>query len=332
MKLKNLSKLFVMSGVLATGMILASCEPSTGEATQTIAYPALNFATQIDGTGSSMSWGAYTFNFNYTEQKESVSTTNLVVDNTSYGFSTNGVKYEDLSPSRGMGLYAEGFTGNVGASNQLSDCAFFLSSFPIPSGMEYVPSKKWIPIIADPKDNNKSDYHPGAMYRPNYDVPPILVGKYKVGNLFEVVTCSTDMSFFGTTVTTYPPDNSYSTDKMVYRVFLDIKNQTADVVIYDAKFAEPAPALANVYLPSLKLTLKDGNYEVEGNDVVPMVPEGEGAQTTLLPYPNFTFKSFKLSTIPGTLLSKVNVEYQVGAMFKGKFSGKYVDLPAKMME
>ncbi|MDE7109970.1 MAG: hypothetical protein K2O49_08415 [Muribaculaceae bacterium] len=331
MKLQKISRILLMQGVVAAGMALTSCEPSTGEATQTITYPSLNFVTQLDGSGSMLSWGSYTFNFNYTEQKESVATSNLVVNNTTYAFSTNGVRYEDISPSRGMGLYAEGFAGNTGTSYQLEDCAFFISSFPIPEGVEYVPNKKWIPIIQDSNNPNKSDYHPGAMYRPNYDIPPLLVGRYRIGNLFDVVTCSTDMSFFGVTVTSYPPDNSYTTDKMIYRVFLDIKKNTADVVIYDAKFAEPAPALATVYLPSLKLTLKDGNYEIEGTDVVPMVPEGEGNDATLLPYPNFTFKHFKLSTVPGSLLSKVDVEYQVGAMFKGVFSGKYVNLPSKMM-
>lgn len=333
MKLQKLTKTLLLSAVALSSVGLASCEPSTGEATQTITYPSLNFVYGADNGSPLLSWGAYTFNFNYTEEKETVSTSSLNYDNDTYSFATNGVKYEDISPSRGMGIYAGGFTGLVGQSTPLNDCQFYLASFPIPDGMEYVPSKKWIPKV---ENDGKSEYHPGAMYRPSYDIPPLVVGSYGVGNRFKVITCSSDMSFFGKTVTKYP-GGSYENSSMVYRIFIDVKKKTADVVIYDAVFANNMPALAVVYLPSLPLILKDGNYEIVAENVIPMVPEGSNGaavdvDSVLVPYPNFAFKSFKLTTVPGSLLSKVEITYKVGAAFEGSFEGKYVDLPAKMMK
>ncbi|MDE6226917.1 MAG: hypothetical protein K2M63_05320 [Muribaculaceae bacterium] len=328
MKKFNFSSKALLGAVVLAGTLFTSCEPSTGEASQTILYPALNYISFSNGDTPMISWGAYTFNFNYTEQKESISTTSLTVNNINYGFATNGVKYEDISPSRGMGVYASGFTANVGQANALGDCQFYLTSFPIPSGMEYVPSKKWIPTV---EKDGKTTYHSGAMYRPDYDIPPLVIGSYSVGNLFDVITCSTDMSFFGKTVTTYP-GGEYENNGMVYRIFIDVNSKTADVVIYDAKFADKAPSLAVVYLPSLPMTLKNGSFEINGTDIIPKVPEGTDMNAVLVDYPNYIFKSFHFSTVEGTLLSKAKISYNVGEAFSATFEGQYAELPARMFE
>lgn len=328
MKKLNFMNKVLLGAVVVSGALFTSCEPKTGEASQTIMYPALNYISFDDGSEPMISRGAYTFNFNYTEQKESVTTSILTVNNTNYGFATNGVKYEDISPYRGMGVYASGFKANVGQANELKDCQFYITSFPIPSGLDYVPSKRWIPTVVE---NGKNVYHPGAIYYPNNEVYPLVIASYSIGDLFDVITCSTDMSFFGKTVTSYP-GGEFENTGMIYRIFIDTSKKTADVVIYDAKFAEKAPSLAVVYLPSLPMTLKNGSFEINGSNIVPKVPEGSEMNSVLVDYPNFTFKSFHFSTVEGTLFSKAEITYQVGAAFSGEFDGQYAALPAKMYE
>ncbi|MDE6578156.1 MAG: hypothetical protein K2J82_12195 [Muribaculaceae bacterium] len=323
MKLKTLS-----CGLLGVCCLLTSCEPETGEATQTVSYPILNLVAPADGGSPSATGGIYTFKFDYTKGTEAV-TGAFAYNNSTYNFMTDDAKVEDLAASGSMGLFMGPVSGRVNQTRLLKDGKFFISSFPIPSGVEYVPNKEWIPYTKT--SDGKTELHPGALYRPGYDIPPIVVAEYEVEGEFDVVTFSTDMSFFGNTVTTYP-GGRYENDKMIYRVFINLKNTTADVVIYNAKFAEPAPALSMIYLPNLSLTLKNGDYEIEGTSIVPKVPEGTGKDEVLIDYANFTFNSFKLTTKSGTLMSEVSIDYQVATAFQGNFTGKYVNLPSKMTD
>lgn len=329
MKLRFCKSALLMGSVLAGGLFTA-CSPTEVNHTETVTYPSLNYAFSQKDDMSSLSMGAYTFYVNYSEKMESISTTSLVVDNTTYSFSTNGVPFEDISPSRGLGLYAEGFMANTGTPNELNDCKFYVGSMPIPDGSDYIPTKAWIPMT-EPDENGKTDYHPGAMYRPGYNIPPIIVGNYKIGTKFEVITMSSDLSYFGTTNTTYT-DGGFATNKLVYRIFLDIKSRKADVVMYNAQFAAKAPVLKVVYLQNLDFIADGSDFTIEGNGIVPKMAMGNSDKVVLIENPSYKFNTFKLQTVSGTLLTKANISYEVGESYKGSCEAAYINLPTKMME
>lgn len=328
----------IIGAAAAATLMLSACDSVDGENKSTVTYPAVNLiTTTIPGGTTVASHGAYTFTFNYSDQTETVGTGALIYDNQNHGFSTNAVKYKDLSPSRGMGIYASGFQANVDNNpmRQLSDCQFYVSSFPIPEGMDYVPSKAWIPKVKVSDDKDEYRYHEGAMYVPGYAIPPIVTGSYKVGNELDVTLFTTDASFFGTTETTFP-GGTYSSGDIIYRIFIDVKKNKADLVLYNAKFADKAPVLPVIYVPGLDVTFSKGNYVIKGENIIPRIPEGSdkdtvnGSGQTTTENPKFIFNEFRMETVPGTLMSTVDVEYKVAGIYEGQFRGKYVELPALM--
>lgn len=319
--------------MLAAG-VMPSCQSGVEENYTTSPFPALNVVYPLNGGTPSVGWQTYSLKMDYVAATETVNG-GFIVDNNSYSLSTDPVKYKNYYEDGIYGVYASGFSGSINSSMGLSDAAFFMTGIPVPEGITYDPTTKWIPRVK--KDGSDIlAYHPGAIYTPNLTSSfPLLVGKYKAGTQYSVMTCFTDMSFFGTTTTSYPegdnyPAGEFSNSQMIYRVLFDIKTMKADVVIYNAKFASMAPPIDVIYLPNLDLKFENEGYTIEGTSVVPQIPEGDGSNEVLVPNTRYTFNAFKLSTKPGTVLSEVEISYQVATVFKGKCAGYYTILPAEM--
>lgn len=308
---------------------LTSCDSDEGENTYSVQYATTNLLTPTDGSASQASMGIYTFAFNFTNGTESVATTSLTFNNSTHSFATVGERYSDVALTHGMGYLVKDLEGTMDNNLNISDCTFLVASWPIPDGIDYVPNKRWIPKVKD--GNGVMNYHPGAMARPGYDISPLVVGEYKIGALYTVNTFTTDASYFGTTTTSFNGETATS-DKIIYRVFIDLSNNTADVVIYDGKFStsDREPSKPVIYLPGLKVVYSGGNYTVSGTGIVPKIPEGEGTSEVLTDYPTFTFDTFELKTVPDSYLSTVTIDYKVAGKYEGKFTGKYVDIPAAM--
>ncbi|MDE6298400.1 MAG: hypothetical protein K2M10_01955 [Muribaculaceae bacterium] len=332
---KNLFGNLLAGGVclLATGLMV-SCESGVGENYTTSPFPALNVVFPLDGATPAVGWQTYSLKMDYVATTETV-TGGFIINNNSYALTTDPVKYKNYYENGVVGVYGAGFSGSINNSLSLSDAAFFMTGMPIPQGVTYDPTKSWIPKVKK-EGSEILSYHPGAIYTPNLTTSfPLLIGKYKAGNQFSVMTCFTDMSFFGTTKTSYPagptyPAGEFSNPQMIYRVLFDIKAMKADVVIYNARFAESAPSIDVIYLPSLDLKFENEGYTIEGTSVVPQIPEGNGSAEILVPNTRYTFDSFKLVTKPGTVLSEVEISYQVATVFNGSFEGHYTVLPSEM--
>lgn len=145
--------------------------------------------------------------------------------------------------------------------------------------------------------------------------------QYDLGGSSKVKAMPADITFCGNTVTTYPSEagiQSYQNDEIKYRVVFDVKNKKADVVMYDAKFAPPAPALKGLVLRDLDVEFTgDAGFKVSGADVIPEAFEGSEAAT---PNPRYIFNSFELVSSSSDLTS-AKCTYQVMEVFKGSFSG-----------
>lgn len=151
--------------------------------------------------------------------------------------------------------------------------------------------------------------------------------QYKYSN-WNVRTFWPDVTFSGTTTTTYPGmEGPFVNEKMTYRVVMQRNDNVivnkADVIFYNAQFAPKAPEIV-VVLKDLDLKFTQGGYEISGSDVVPYMIEGQGLTET----PRYKFNSFNLAV--GGDMTKANITYRVAEVFNGTFQGRCVmDLDAQ---
>ena len=146
---------------------------------------------------------------------------------------------------------------------------------------------------------------------------------YDLNKKFLVKTFQRDTYYCGKTVTTYPSEEgmqAYENENINYRVVVDVEKSKADVVLYDAKFAAPAPALTGMVLRGLDVTYFNGGFQISGKDIVPEVMEGDNATT---PNSRYTFNDFTLSSSSSDLID-VECSYTVATVFKGAFSGSAI--------
>lgn len=286
-------------------MILGACSSDVKDSQLTVTYPTVNLITPLDGGETLATAGKYTFQLNTTKLMGSVSTSDLKIDNRDYRIETDTVKYENYTTSMG---------GTLIRMRNLKG---------------YVDNNKDMPVNVTGFDLNNLTYHtlihniavPGYNYPEEYT---FVVGQYTAGDWY-VATIQKDASYFGKTTTTYADitepgkTKTYENENMVYRVIIDITKKTADVILYNAKFAEEMPkALTAIILKGLNVTWHKGSYEIEGENIVPEVVEGNS--TT--PNEGYMFNKFKFATMDVNLL-QASITYEVrNGAFKGEFHGK----------
>lgn len=148
------------------------------------------------------------------------------------------------------------------------------------------------------------------------------VAQYAVATDYTIKTFPLNAIFYGETTTYYPSSDGMSSFKpgteegagpMVYQLLLNIETNTAQVLIHNAKFAPPAPALGTVFLNNLSVEFSSAGVKVSGENVVPSVPEGEG----FTDYPAFTFNKFALETTSADL-TQCSINYTVATVFRGE--------------
>lgn len=149
--------------------------------------------------------------------------------------------------------------------------------------------------------------------------------QYTLNNTWKVRTFWPDVTFRGSTVTSYPGmTEPYENTEMSYRVIMKLKDNLptdkADVIFYNAKFAPPAPEVT-VVLKDLDLKFTDKGYTIAGNNIIPQMYMDQ----VLADNPKYKFNAFNLS-VSGDLTG-ANIEYTVADVFHGSFTGRYIKLP-----
>ena len=158
-----------------------------------------------------------------------------------------------------------------------------------------------------------------------------LILGYKA-NGAQVKTFYQTQLYSGTTKTTYQlgpaGDKTAETDEATYGIAFAEDMKTANVVIYNIKFAPEMPkALEAVILKNLDVTLDRNGYTISGTDIIPEVKEGSG--TT--PYENYPFRSFTFKPVNDDLTEArcdyvVSVKMGPASMdFTGEFAGRYAN-------
>ncbi len=305
MKKTSICKL--LPGLLViTPVLLASCSDLDGGSTQEakIGVTVINHLTPLDSSKEIiMTKGEYTVNLNATSREASITTTSLKFDNSDHAFATKGMRMTANGYTvEGLG-YGEvysfsGSEGNlsIGGSAEISNMSGRLNPFGYFS----------------------KTYVPGYLQYNSY--PFRLVMSYQYGTEYTVKTLSGDSFYAGKTITTYPgqggaPSN-YENDGAMYRVIIDPAKMVADVIIYDAQFAEPMPKMTAMIVKGLKVTATRDGFTAKGEGIVPSAVEG-GMET---PYETFPFTSIEVRTTGGDL-TQVAIDYVVAGRFTGKFTG-----------
>ena len=206
-------------------------------------------------------------------------------------------------------------TPNMAASGTYNRYLDFLSPFTAKSG-ETISNFKAL-LCSDyyyyTGESSTSTLQMGWLCSLSFDVP----GKYKV-------RAFPDRAYFGgsTTSSFSGSDGSeqhYTSESAQFGISLDIESRTAEIIIYNAKFAEQMPAISRMKLSGLTLEGdREHGYEIKGTDITPLVGEGQGA----VPYPSFVFNEIEFHPT-NDLMNRAECDFEVAVRYKGKFTGSY---------
>lgn len=293
-----MKKLLLICSVAAV-MMTTAC--SSGETTSENTYniPALNYVTNIDGTGEPVISGSY---YNYKmDMLTSTMQVSAQVGTTSSGttsFTTSSLSFSPLYYQLGDGTYeiikSESFVaGKTDNGDPIND--FYCELTPL---MNIPPVVEGLPDVVLP--NLKYTYM-----------------QYNIGSKYTVRTFWNDNTFKGNTTTTYP-GGSFSTGNIQYRVVMNLKDNKATVILYNAKLADKMPELTNIVLEDLPIEFKNYGYVIKAENKVPV--QYEGGEPT--PNDKFVFTKFELSSFGN--LTDVNINYEVNGSFEGVFAGSCV--------
>ena len=98
---------------------------------------------------------------------------------------------------------------------------------------------------------------------------------------------------------------------------MNLAEKTADIVIYDAQFAEEMPMKLTMMLKGLNIEFTREGYVIKGENIVPLV--GNDA----IEYPQFAFNEFVFECNDEFLIN-ANVKFTVAGQYRAEFSGKYL--------
>lgn len=291
---------YLFFAIPAVALLLGGCNNDPVDSTSQVTYPVYSLVTDRSSADTQAVASAYNFTFNFT--KENV----ILAAALSYGGSTRTFTSKETTYT--SDTYSGGMVIKLGAIEAYWDNN---ASKPIEnlrceiSSMINTYDKE---VLGVPDLTEEQ--------RVSLNYPAILVS-YSVGTDYIVSSFPMVAWYKGETNTTYPGDGQFSDENMVYRVAVDVPKRTANVVIYEARFAEAMPSLPAVVLENLPVVFENGTYTIKAENVVPKVAEGNG----LTEYPNYIFNSFEFRRAG---MAQAAISYTVAGRFNGVFTGSWL--------
>ena len=281
---------------------LASCSDDQNKSTMTYNVQSYNLVTSVDGSKDPVvAASTYKFDFDMMNTTATVGT-EITGLGSSVSFVTGSIPYTG-------GFYY----GEDGMLRELIKMESFKQG-----SIYNMEVQLFTPANVAPEVNGAPKISMPAMGR-------YLVMNYQSGDNTKVRTFWSDVTFCGTTTTTYQWEGAvkqFSNKDMKYRVVMDLQNKKATVVFYDAKFAEEMKtSLVAIELADLDLTFTQNGYTIEGKNITPSSYDNG----TKVPYPGFVFDNFSLVTV-GELTS-TTINYEVAGKYNGRFEGSYIAKP-----
>lgn len=312
-----MKKLTFIAGCAALLLPLVSCNEEKADFTYNKQYLTSNLFTPRNTSAEPFVTSCfYLFDFVGTKSV-SVSSTNLMFEGMNHVMSVSDVPIKVQRYTDGDLIILNKASGQVDAGMQQ------ITNFNCRISGLFYRKQSSQPTVS----NTFADYH------------PFVIATYNIGTAYSVATFQPDVTYRGVTTTTFEyqgQNQVYKTKSGHYRVVMDLDKLTADVVLYNVKFAEQAPALILI-LKDLKINLERGGYVIEGTNFNPNQSDGN----ILTPNDSFPFESFKLRTTSEDL-TNVSIEYTVRnkamedklgngtkVYYYGSFTGSYINDPQK---
>lgn len=305
---------FAAAGVL---LALSSCDKKDSFANKTIPFysPAISILTDLNDGSVTVTDGYYYYDLDISmtntdsEMKGTVSSPELIANNTNLSFTTEPQKYV----STGYDAFFENAQGKVAGNStlKLKDAVFEA-------------------IDAYNEDNKYNGYYYSLedvgelTYKLKDPSPKITVARYFIGDDYRVNTFQDDTFFQGTTTTEYSmmgTTANFETENILYRIIIDLENYKATAIMYNAKFSavEQEPT-KTVIIKDLDVTFDANGVNVSGTNLIPfMYSDLEGMQEA----PRWIINNFSFNTTGDYYIDGV-IDYTVAGAYTGHFEGSYI--------
>ncbi len=165
---------------------------------------------------------------------------------------------------------------------------------------------------------NKEYFNLEPLYMPMNNTYSVLSFKYGENT---VNTFWPDLIFSANTFTSYPGMTSMPEpiNSIIYRVSMNLKDSskyTADVYIYNAKFAPEMKQTINIVLKNLPMTFTSEGYVISATNVNPVML-GENTENT-----KYVFNSFDLQSTDK--MRAMQAAFRVAGVFSGQVTGRSI--------
>lgn len=144
---------------------------------------------------------------------------------------------------------------------------------------------------------------------------------FKVGDEYKVKTFEPNTFYAGNTVSSYTTEDgvkkSYTATKPMFNIQFSANLTKADLIIYNARFAEEMPEISRMVISGLKVEPdRMYGYRITGTGINPVV--GDGAHAT--EYPTFQFTDIDFHPINDNL-TEAQLTFKVGDRYSATFRG-----------
>jgi len=305
-----MKKFLVFGTAVAALLLMSSCmkDDDGNSSSRTALIPAYNLYTPLSGVAApSVGLARYNFTTAFPAQTITVSTDNMVMP----GGTVGSFKCMPLQFDQGQMMVDDinRLTIEFSGSNVSESGSKVTSLNGLITQAAYAPGDQEIPGYKRLIPDNSLQY---------------VIMQYVLDDTWQVRTFWPDMTFRGSTTTTFPGDSgessTFQNDDIAYRIVMELTKENAltgkaDVIFYNAKFAPNMPGIT-VVLKNLDLKFTTAGYTISGKQAVPYMVEAGELQET----PRFKFDNISVECT-GDLSSAI-ITYQVATVFKGRFQGQ----------
>lgn len=299
----------ILASAVCTALFLTSCDSESETPTSSYfeVYNTLTLISPADGTDPVVATPVYKVSQNTRNQMSvSVASFEAAGHKISFDSGFSAFKYgirELGNLSLEVYTYEKSTTDSHNGENITNLSMIYTNDYVVPSAYSASPTAS----VDFPYGN--------YMFLARYDIEGV-----GTANTFYSMA-----AFGGETTTSFPGQGgvmqSYTDGNTTFEYAIDTKAMTADIIIYDARFAQQMPSIPVMRVEGLTVKYKTGAIEMTGTGIIPEVLEGgsDGAENWT---PNMRYQFDDITfEIKGEYLNVANAHFTVASVFSGSFNG-----------
>ena len=305
----NKGKLVIFTALLSLSLASCNLDNDSDNNYMIGTYRCSNLVIPTSGTPYATD-ATYNLTFYYMNGTVSAATSDLTIGHTSYNFTTNPMPCETK-------LYSVDWSSNTLDVSTFSGGSANANGLMIKNLNGFTSAAVNILSTNDP-------VNPAFPF--NSRLIPLVIN-YEVNSDYTVKTFMPDAIYRGIThiSTQGSTAEPFTSSDIRYRVVFSTDYSKADIIFYQAKFADMMPVTINFVLQGLDVKFTDSGYTISnanGDPIIPSLYESDG----LTPAPNYQFTSFEFTNTSDDLtVGAAMYTVQIGnARYNGDFNGYYV--------